>query len=101
MNEIGAFDWFRIVLSAANVFIIGAIFVARLQVKNWFLEQKEATQAALDAHNEDPAAHSNHDKVMDLQAKFDVMINKMGELTTQLAVLNERMATKVEGMRRR
>lgn len=91
MNGVGAFDWFRIGLSAINILFLCGLFVARLQVKTWFLEQKEATQAALHAHNDDPGAHSNHQSVVDLQGKFDAMMTKMGELTTQLAVLNERL----------
>lgn len=88
---IAAYDGFRIILSILNVLVIAALFVARLQVKNWFLEQKEATQTALDEHNEDPSAHNNHSIVIDLQQKFDRMMNEMGKLTTQLAVLNERL----------
>lgn len=84
-------DWVEVLLVALNGVIGLGLFIGRLQVKNWFLEQKEATQAALDAHNDDPGAHSNHQSVVDLQEKFDAMISKMGELTTQLAVLNERL----------
>lgn len=91
MNDVGALDWFRIGLSAINILFLGGLFVARLQVKNWFLEQKEATQSALDAHNEDPGAHNNHSIAVGLEQKFGEVMEKIGRLTTELAVLNERL----------
>lgn len=99
MNDVGALDWFRVGLSVVNIMFLGGLFVARLQVKNWFLEQKEATQRALDDHNEDPSAHNNHSRVVGLEEKFDAMMNKIGELTTQLAVFNERISEKPQRKR--
>lgn len=97
---IGPLDWFRVGLSVVNILFLGALFAARLQVKNWFLEQKEATQTALDAHNEDPGAHNNHSMVVGLQEKFEAMMDTMGRLTTELAVLNERLGQKPSSRRR-
>lgn len=94
MSDAGALDWFRVGLSVVNIMFLGGLFVARLQVKNWFLEQKEANQRALDEHNEDPSAHNNHSRVVGLEEKFDAMMTKIGELTTQLAVFNERIGEK-------
>lgn len=99
MNEVGPFDWFRIGLSAINIMFLGGLFVARLQVKNWFLEQKEATQKALDEHNEDPGAHNNHSLAVGLEEKFNQMIEKVSALTTQLAVLNERLESQTQRKR--
>ena len=101
MNEVGAFDWFRIGLSAINIMFLGGLFVARLQVKNWFLEQKEATQAALDSHNEDPSAHNNHAIATSLEQKFSEMMERIGSLTTELAVLNERLRQQQPARRKR
>lgn len=84
-------EWIETALVGLNIIVALALFVARLQVKNWFLEQKEATQRALDEHNEDPGAHNNHSIVVGLEEKFNQMIEKVSLLTTQLAVLNERM----------
>lgn len=84
-------DWAEVIALGLNIIVCFALFIARLQVKNWFLEQKEATQAALDAHNEDPGAHNNHSIAVGLEEKFNQMIEKVSALTTQLAVLNERL----------
>lgn len=84
-------EWVETALVCINGILVLVLFAARLQVKNWFLEQKEATQAALNEHNEDPGAHNNHSIAVGLEEKFNQMIEKVGALTTQLAVLNERM----------
>lgn len=83
-------DWAETTVVVLNVVFGGILLIARLQVRNWFLEQEKATQQALDDHNGDANAHANHALSVELSDKFEQMMERMGRLITELAVLNDR-----------
>lgn len=89
-------DWIHLAFLGTNVVIGAVLYMAKLQMKVMMQDQDKACSLALEQHNEDGQAHSNHAHTVALEEKFVTIISELSSLSTRLAVLTERLDARID-----